>query len=61
MSVAMGVVLKGTATIFKSIAGDSLGLHGERWAILAMTIVFVIYGFAGGLRDRRHGKAFKAR
>jgi Na+/proline symporter len=50
MSVAMGVVLKGTATIFKSIVGDSMGPHSDQWAIGAMTVIFVIYGFAGGLR-----------
>src|SRR5207253_3590376 len=50
MSVAMGVVLKGTATIFRSITGESLGPHAETYAILVMTMVFVTYGFAGGLR-----------
>ncbi len=50
MSVAMGVVLKGTATIFSSITGGTLGPHAENYAILVMTIVFVTYGFAGGMR-----------
>lgn len=47
MSVAISVVLKGTAKIFASVSGGAID---ERWAILAMTIVFVTYGFAGGLR-----------
>ena len=47
MSVAMSVVLKGTAKLFASL---SAGAINERWAIVAMTVVFVIYGFAGGLR-----------
>src|SRR5213078_1392413 len=48
MAVAMSVVLKGTAKIFTSLTGG--GAIDERWAILAMTAVFVTYGFAGGLR-----------
>jgi Na+/proline symporter len=47
MSVAISVVLKGTAKIFASVSGGAIN---ERWAILAMTVVFVAYGFAGGLR-----------
>jgi Na+/proline symporter len=47
MAVAMSVVLKGTAVIFASLTGGAIS---EKWAILAMTIVFVTYGFAGGLR-----------
>jgi Na+/proline symporter len=47
MSVSMGVVLKGTATIVHSMSGGTIP---EMWAVYAMTIVFVIYGFAGGLR-----------
>lgn len=50
MSVAMGLVLKGTATIFSSITGGALGPHAETYAILVMTVVFVTYGFAGGIR-----------
>jgi Na+/proline symporter len=50
MSVAIGVALKGTATIFSSITGDAPGSRGETYAILVMTVVFVTYGFAGGLR-----------
>jgi Na+/proline symporter len=47
MSIAMGVVLKGTATIIQSVTA---GAFNENWCIYAMTVVFVIYGFAGGLR-----------
>ncbi|MEA2708061.1 MAG: sodium/proline symporter, partial [Phycisphaerales bacterium] len=47
MSVSIGVVLKGTSTIFHSVAGGTIN---EGWAILAMTVVFVSYGFAGGIR-----------
>src|SRR5438132_431094 len=47
LAVAMSVVLKGTATIFSSLSGGTIS---EVWAILAMTMVFVTYGFAGGLR-----------
>jgi Na+/proline symporter len=47
MAVAMSVVLKGTAVIFTSLTGGAIS---EMWAILTMTVVFVTYGFAGGLR-----------
>jgi Na+/proline symporter len=47
MSVSIGVILKGTATIVHSIGGENIPEH---WAVYAMTAVFVIYGFAGGLR-----------
>jgi Na+/proline symporter len=47
MAVQMSVVLKGTAVIFHSLVGGAIS---ETWAILTMTIVFVTYGFAGGLR-----------
>jgi Na+/proline symporter len=47
MSVSMGVVLKGTATIVHSMSGGSVP---EAWAVYGMTAVFVTYGFAGGLR-----------
>jgi Na+/proline symporter len=47
MSVSIGVVLKGTATIVHSMSGGAIP---ERWAVYSMTAVFVAYGFAGGLR-----------
>src|SRR3989440_1376690 len=47
MSVAIGVVLKGMAPIVRSVTNGAID---ERWAIYAMTVVFVLYGFAGGLR-----------
>lgn len=57
MSLSIGLILKSTATLFSAMwtggaettAGDG-GLGAERWAILIMTLVFVTYGFAGGLR-----------
>ena len=45
MSVAIGVGLKGTAMIVDSISGGGID---QRWAIFAMTGVFVAYGVAGG-------------
>lgn len=47
LSIAIGVTLKGTAAIFTSLAHGAIN---ENYAIIAMTVVFVIYGFAGGLR-----------
>jgi len=47
MAVAMSVVLKGTEQIFSSLTGNAID---PKWAILTMTIIFVAYGFAGGLR-----------
>jgi Na+/proline symporter len=47
MAVAMSVVLKGTEQIFTSLTGNVID---PKWAILVMTVIFVIYGFAGGLR-----------
>src|SRR5687767_905347 len=47
MSIAIGLVLKSTSMIFDSMTGGTIN---EVWAILVITIVFVIYGFAGGLR-----------
>src|SRR4051812_3125377 len=48
MSVAIGLGLKSVATLYSAIAGGSRA--SEIWVILAMTVVFVSYGFAGGLR-----------
>src|SRR4051794_37983127 len=50
MSVSIGLVLKSTAVVFDSVTGSPPGSMVEFYAILVMTIVFVIYGFAGGLR-----------
>src|SRR5207248_1688291 len=47
LSVSIGVVLKSTAKVFDSVAGGTID---QRWAIFGMTIVFVAYGFAGGIR-----------
>ncbi len=48
MSVAIGLGLKSVATLYSAISGGSP--QSEVWIILLMTLVFVIYGFAGGLR-----------
>jgi len=65
MSVSIGLILKSTATLFAAMvsggaattaasaapSGHGLGSIGvETWAILIMTVIFVSYGFAGGLR-----------
>src|SRR5688500_4031984 len=47
MSLAIGLVLKSTSVIFDSMTGGTIDVN---WAIFVMTVVFVIYGFAGGLR-----------
>jgi Na+/proline symporter len=50
MSVSIGLVLKSTAVVFDSVTGSPPGSNVEFYAILVMTVVFVLYGFAGGLR-----------
>ena len=45
-SVNMGTLLKGTGLIVNAV---TLGAVSEFWAILGMTVVFLIYGTAGGL------------
>jgi Na+/proline symporter len=50
MSVSIGLVLKSTAVVFDSVTGSPPGSKVEFYAILVMTVVFVVYGFAGGLR-----------
>lgn len=45
-SVNMGTLLKGTGLIVNAV---TQGAVPEMWAILGMTIVFLIYGTAGGL------------
>ena len=47
MSVAIGAVLMGTAKVFESVTDKQID---PKWAIYGMTLVFVTYGFAGGLR-----------
>jgi Na+/proline symporter len=57
MSLSIGLILKSTATLFAAmISGGATethvwaGMNIETWVILVMTVVFVSYGFAGGLR-----------
>lgn len=45
-TVLIATMLKGTATIASAVTGGKLD---EQIAIIGMTVVFVIYGFAGGL------------
>src|SRR5579862_9423841 len=47
MSVSIGLYLKSAALIARAASGGEITEHG---AIFAMTVVFVIYGFAGGIR-----------
>jgi Na+/proline symporter len=47
MSLAIGLVLKSTSVIFDSMTGGTIDVN---WAIFVMTVIFVVYGFAGGLR-----------
>src|SRR5215218_6404297 len=56
MSLSIGLILKSTATLFAAMVtgGATTKVTGtsniETWVILIMTVVFVTYGFAGGLR-----------
>jgi Na+/proline symporter len=58
MSVSIGLILKSTATLVGAMATGGIAAAGvaetarraEVWSILVMTLVFVTYGFAGGLR-----------
>jgi Na+/proline symporter len=50
MSVSIGLVLKSTAVVFNAVTNSPPGSRTELFAILVMTVVFVTYGFAGGLR-----------
>lgn len=45
-TVLIATMLKGTATIAHGVTGGALN---ENVAIIGMTLVFVVYGFAGGL------------
>ena len=47
MSVLIATVLIATAKVFNSVTGGTID---QRWAIYGMTLVFVTYGFAGGIR-----------
>jgi len=44
--VAIGVMLKGSGAMVEAVSGGSIGAN---FAIVAMTIMFVVYGVAGGL------------
>ncbi len=44
--VAIGVMLKGSGALVKAVSGGAIS---SELAIIAMTVIFVIYGVAGGL------------
>ena len=44
--VAIGVMLKGSGAIVEAVSGDAIS---SELAIIAMTVIFLIYGIAGGL------------
>jgi len=44
--VSIGVMLKGTGAMVEAVSGGAI--HAE-FAIIAMTVLFVVYGIAGGL------------
>ena len=46
MMVSIGVMLRGSGAVIKAATG---GQVNEIWAIVAMTIMFVVYGVVGGL------------
>ena len=46
LMVNIGVMLKGSAAMITAVSGGAID---PNWAILAMTVMFVIYGVAGGL------------
>src|SRR5439155_16437689 len=58
MSVSIGLILKSTGTLVAAmVTGGAVSANipaaarqAEIWSIAVMTIVFVAYGFAGGLR-----------
>ena len=46
MTVNIGVMLKGSSAMITAVSGGTIN---ATWAIFAMTVMFVIYGVAGGL------------
>jgi Na+/proline symporter len=46
LTVALGVMLKGSGAMVQAVSGDVIS---SNLAIIAMTVMFVIYGVAGGL------------
>jgi Na+/proline symporter len=44
--VAIGVMLKGSGAMVEAVSGGAIG---SNLAIIAMTVIFVVYGVAGGL------------
>ncbi|UCC98882.1 MAG: sodium:solute symporter family protein [Phycisphaerales bacterium] len=46
LTIALGVMLKGSGAIVEAVSGGAIG---SNLAIIAMTVIFLIYGIAGGL------------
>ena len=46
LTVALGVMLKGSGAMVEAVSG---GVIGSNLAIIAMTVIFLLYGIAGGL------------
>ena len=46
LTVNIGVMLKGSSAMIEAVSGGAINSH---YAIMAMTLMFVIYGVAGGL------------
>ena len=46
LTVALGVMLKGSGTMVEAVSGGAIG---SNLAIVAMTVIFLLYGIAGGL------------
>ena len=46
LTIALGVMLKGSGAMVEAVSGGAIG---SNLAIIAMTVIFLIYGIAGGL------------
>ncbi|MEJ2701620.1 MAG: sodium:solute symporter family protein [Sedimentisphaerales bacterium] len=46
LTVALGVMLKGSGAMVQAVSGGAIS---SEFAIIAMTVIFLIYGIAGGL------------
>jgi len=46
LTVALGVMLKGSGAMVEAVSGGAIG---SNLAIIAMTVIFLLYGIAGGL------------
>jgi len=46
LTIALGVMLKGSGVVVEAVSGGAIS---SNFAIIAMTVIFLIYGIAGGL------------